>query len=730
MILLRLARSAEVRGGLLLLALPLLLLLTLPNMLLQAGSLDPYVYTGYIHHYGDLLQRYGRTYYSTRIAFIFPDIAFVRLLGDEWGYLAIRYVVLTAGTAAIYRIARRFYSTNVAVIVAIFFLFSPWTVRSVAWDHYDGFASIYILIALYFLLSPKRYVFLASAFAGCAFALAVNCNMFLLAIGGLFFPSWLILQKERGWGPVLVSLTWILVGFTATETMLGVVSWFYFPQFGLFIESAALTEAMAMLHGQASNWYVPLWPYLSSGYYHPLVVGFVELMILLYIFACYFRGIQIRRKTLTTAAATYLGLLIIFFLILHFVLRGPFLTLIYYQSYFIPAFYLVITVLIGETLMRSPQTIQRAIILGVVAIHIGLWIAVRFDLPVASHLPFVVFLGFALAIIAAVTSSQAAMAAISISIFCVLSPFAFYSAGRVGLWPWSPMVTRVPASISLLDYARIQSSARAVLEKDVYGGAIFLGDSISKLSPTLGPVGFWYGTEDEDVYLNSIQSMYLWGYSRVFPAESGGMPAMNGEVRKAIQDKRFLVLLGRTEAELKAGLGALRASKLVYSILEEKIYAGKQWGYQMLILEIPRQRRDTGAVIAQIPLSALEPAGGQVSRSGEGVAIVSPSTPWSYAALAPVPADTREANEPLLLHLRMKVESGSMGISVAYVGNDSKLMNEITVGQSSIINDEYVEIPTPASAGTVIIRNAADFQVGRATILSMEIVKLGELRGN
>jgi len=716
--------SAGVGEALLVLSLPLILVLTLPNMLLQAGMLDPYVYTGYIHHYGELLQRYGRTYYSTRIAFIFPDMVVVRMLGDEWGYLAIRYVILTAGTAAVYGIARRFYSTNVAIVVGIFFLFSPWTVRSVAYDHYDGFATIYLLLALYFLLVPKRHVLVAGASAGCAFAFAVNCNMFVLAVGGLFFPSWLILQKERGWSRGLVSMLSILGGFAATEIVLGVVSYFYFPQFGFFIESAALTEATAMFHGQAANWYIPIWPYLRSGYYHMLMVVFAEIWILLYILVSYWRGIQVLQKKLTTAATVYLGAIIVFFLIQHIVLRSGLLTLTYYQSYFIPAFFLVITVLMGETLMRSPQTTQLAIVLIIVPIHIALWMAVRFDLPAASHFPFVIFLGFALAIVAAVASSRPAIAAISISIFCLLSPFAFYSSGKVGLWQWSP----APSHITLRrdDYERIQSSSQAVLEKDVYDGAIFLADTVSKLPPVLGPVGFWYGAGQEDEYLNSIQSMYLWGYSRVFPADGTGMPAMNGEIRKAIQNKRFLVLLGRNEAALQAGLVSLSASNITFSILGQKVYAGKQWGYRMLILEILRRQRVTGAMVAQIPLSALESAGGQVLRTAEGVEVVSPSAQWSYAASAPIPAEIRATEGPLLLHLRVKADAGSMGISTTDVGDISKLIGEVTISPSPTIDDEYVEIPTPALAGAVIIRNVAASQAARATILSMELVKPGD----
>ncbi|MEI7521780.1 MAG: hypothetical protein WCK40_10605, partial [Thermoleophilia bacterium] len=38
------------------------------DMYSAIGARDPWVYTGYIHDYGTTLARFGRTYYSTRVA--------------------------------------------------------------------------------------------------------------------------------------------------------------------------------------------------------------------------------------------------------------------------------------------------------------------------------------------------------------------------------------------------------------------------------------------------------------------------------------------------------------------------------------------------------------------------------------------------------------------------------------------------------------------------------------
>ena len=48
----------------------LLVLQSSKNILLQAGGLDAFIY--YIQNYADLANRYGLTYYSARIAHLYP----------------------------------------------------------------------------------------------------------------------------------------------------------------------------------------------------------------------------------------------------------------------------------------------------------------------------------------------------------------------------------------------------------------------------------------------------------------------------------------------------------------------------------------------------------------------------------------------------------------------------------------------------------------------------------
>src|ERR1700678_2455342 len=103
---------------------PLFLLLLPPmawillkiSLLNQAGFLDPYYYTGYIHNSQDLLTRYGLTYYSVRFGLILPAKAFAWAFGPVPGYLAFRYVLALLAGVPLYVLIKRHYGIYIALL--------------------------------------------------------------------------------------------------------------------------------------------------------------------------------------------------------------------------------------------------------------------------------------------------------------------------------------------------------------------------------------------------------------------------------------------------------------------------------------------------------------------------------------------------------------------------------------------------------------------------------------
>jgi hypothetical protein len=105
-------------------------------------------------------------------------------------------------------------------------------------------------------------------------------------------------------------------------------------------------------------------------------------------------------------------------------------------------------------------------------------------------------------------------------------------------------------------------------ERGIYDGAVALQNFIvEKVPPSRGNVGFWYGTEPEDAALNSVQSAFFFGYSRLHALDAG-MPAISPSLLANLTHYRYLALLGWTTNETQRGLDALSNAGMRYVPIE------------------------------------------------------------------------------------------------------------------------------------------------------------------
>ena len=205
------------------LGLPLIVVLTTTFTIIQAGYIDPNYYAAYIHDFDQAAKQYGQRYYSERIAYMLVDMALLRMFGIETGYLVARWFILSIATASAYAIARRFYGTTVAIFAASWLCFIPWLGRSLWWTHYDGFATAYLLAAMALLLVPERGRIYWHAAAGFVWMLAINAQVFLLAIGGLFLVPWAMINARQGLGWLMRHAGAVLVGMVACYGALALI---------------------------------------------------------------------------------------------------------------------------------------------------------------------------------------------------------------------------------------------------------------------------------------------------------------------------------------------------------------------------------------------------------------------------------------------------------------------------------------------------------------------------
>jgi hypothetical protein len=333
------------------LLLPLLVLSVTPTMLVQSGKIDPFVYSAYIHDYRQIYAILGVTYYANRIAAIDPGRVAMWLFGAEAGYYVVRYVLLAMACASLYSIGRRFYGRGVAVMATALLCFSPWYVRSIAYDYVDGFAITYLLVAIAFLITPRRYVAVGHALAGAFFALAVNTNLYTLAIAGSFAPSWFILRARQGARQSRLNILAMICGFVAAYIALGMALRAEFPDRPLFFEGLSISVAQALFLGGAAgsaSYFRPLANFLAHHNYH-VFVPVVLLAAMLVLLVRMGRGRPAQASDFVIASVVYLGVITAVYLVNHFAFHHARITLTYYFSYAVIAGYLAVVALLGET---------------------------------------------------------------------------------------------------------------------------------------------------------------------------------------------------------------------------------------------------------------------------------------------------------------------------------------------------------------------------------------------
>ena len=181
----------------------------------QAGSLDPWFYTGYINNTEDMLRRFDLPYYAVRFGLILPGHFFSWALGAEPGYFAFRYVLALLGGVPLYVLAKRKFSTPVAILTYCALIFSPWYERTLLWDHPDATGVPYLMAAMCLLLLARTPSWLRDGAAGCCVSLAFNSNVFTGVVFGIFGASYVALSLFYGiaWRTVLKRAVSFTAGF-------------------------------------------------------------------------------------------------------------------------------------------------------------------------------------------------------------------------------------------------------------------------------------------------------------------------------------------------------------------------------------------------------------------------------------------------------------------------------------------------------------------------------------
>jgi hypothetical protein len=548
------------------------LLLTVGSTLNQS-LVDAYVYAGYINDYPGLLERFGRTYYSTRIAFIYPARAFTYLLGLEGGYFALRFLALASAVTAVFSIGTRFYGFVSAILAAVWLSFTPWLPRSLLWTNYDGMAVVYLLVGMALLLVPVHRRLISHVAAGVSFALAVNCNLTVLAVCVLLGPGWVFFYRREGVAWLGRALLALAVGFFGTYLALALILYVQFPQYGFFFDRVTIRIAWSLLGGQTQAWFHPLSTIIWQDHTFTLLIPIIFALAVLLV------GVRRSSTARTTTERTDFAVFAVYYtasivclaLGFHFGFHDGWLSTPLYTIYFLPGCVLALIALGGEARQRGGRIFGAAALCGGAGLTLLWWLA-RDHLPVfktGSNFYFWLVVGAA-TVGAALALRRVAVASVMLIAGAVLLSFCMYQDKFYDI--------------------RIGSSYDQVLEWDVYRGAVFLQQFVDASVRPSQPIGFWYSNKRElpQARLNAIQSMYLWDYTRVFASsrDNPGMPVIDEEFRRRLAGRQFLALLGVSDAEADAGLAALEAAAVPYHEVKRTHFQGQEWGYTAILMQL------------------------------------------------------------------------------------------------------------------------------------------------
>ena len=533
----------------------------------QNGYLDPFIYTGYIHNFQELLQRYGVTYYSVRFGLILPGQLAATTFGPIGGYFLLRYLLALAAVAPFFFLLRQRFGRALAFALSAVLVTSPYLARTVLWDHPDAFAVPFLFGSICLFMIEHRRSRLLGAGAGAFGGMAVHSNFFAIAplaiYVGCYALLWLVWR--RGVRPLAERLAFMAIGFIAITAAGSAYYWWLIDQWDIFSITLAITFWLA--EGGTAGWRTEdaAWVTQSWSVLTPIVLS-----------ASVFAA-RISRRLEFHDAALWVGATAttLFFYAHQFLLNGNSLELFYYFSYALPAILILLALNLAAVWTRNGTLIlPRAAVVTFIASATVPWVLYSFEVKALYPASFgqhmaVVAVGTALVVFAARSTLRPARALIA--------------SAALGMVFFSCFARPVYAS---LVNSRLLS---AHAELDVYRVALQFMRAVPAWDRAPGHIRFWYGSERPRSSIDSIQSTFLWGYSRVH-GTGRGMPELGPTEIELLTapDLRWVGLLAESRDELERGRSALRNNGIEHRLLRQTALSSGSYTVYFELLDLKR----------------------------------------------------------------------------------------------------------------------------------------------
>ena len=551
------------------LSVPLLELAANPNALINPGatySIDAWVYTGFFLSLPSHLQRFGQTYYSTRLSWLLPGFAahsFLPPLAANYALHLTTFYVLLWVT---YRFLARGVDRSTAILGTLFVAWNPLILTAIGWDYVDGVGIVFLMITLFCCeraVQGSRSRWWSAAAGAAATCLVVTnlallgllpaCAMFVLCRGG--WPSLRAVVANGVAGVAGVAA--MLIIFGALNRSLGGLWLFLEPQirfvFTMYVQPNPWRTANY-------NWHRASWLVLPAF----SALGSIASLLATPRERSFSRAIQ---ATSLTAIATWV--------MLDAFTHTALLQYTYYASYLAPLALVALPLQTGKPQERE---------------HLGA--AVSFDLSAYAMLAaaYVAFLWYGSAfwnsLALALNHSRPpnlysllAFTAMTIGCLALLSLW-------VVRWPrlrWSLFVAAVAVSCAgpYFRPAAEMPDGRARFETVVEAHR-FIGKYLDRPA-----IRFWYRLKPQDAPpLRSIASTYLWGWVLI----NEDLPRLSSDEAATIKPDTRLVFLIAARHELDEGRAELTRLGWRTSIVAEHPFGRDRQSLTVVIADLTRPR--------------------------------------------------------------------------------------------------------------------------------------------
>jgi hypothetical protein len=543
------------RDLLILFVAPVIVLLVLrvaPYFRLNNG--DPFIYVGYSNAFRTHVERFGYTYHSVRFGLIFP-LRLSLVFGPVWGYLLLRYLLYAITILPMWVVLRPL-GRRIALLGPVVFISSPVAAQAILTTHPDtivvpGVTVTLCLLALAVRSDRRSRTSLLALGAGLAAGVTVNANIFAAPLLGLMIAASILtmLMHQRFANAAIVAVL-VLFG-TLAVCATGMLV--YRSMFGVANIYQTTLNAMRDI-SNSEIWRTPGLEWMSTRRY-------IYAPVVVLIFATWTLIRRRRRLSLPDPdqlllySAVLLGFL--YFAAHQFLLGGTSMEQAYYYSYLIGP----VAVLAAAAIAWEGGTDQLPG-WALVAFPVGL----AYLCQVVEIRGFVVFVALVLALIAMMFRAKAIGAGLLMLLVIHLA------------WGASPR-TIAPIDGAGFQYEPHYERVFGDVDSGAFEAYLLASDlpNVVPSEPTLVvPLLFWYRTGDP--LLDSVEATYLWETLAVQRFPAPGMPVISPDDLDRLDTLvgGYVVLIGRTGAELDAGVEALlqRGFQLGSSTRTEQLTRG------------------------------------------------------------------------------------------------------------------------------------------------------------